>query len=124
MYARTFYFAFKNDSPYLNVFLTPSVAYDLQNGAKCSALNCRSGYRGEEFAKRGVDGRTWVEPPGKICFHISQEARETSKVVALRLQECGWNPDNFGVCELHFNSQNFETSLAMRTETQRQSIID
>ena len=77
---------------------------------KCAAYNCRSGY------KPTNSEREILKSGGSIPFHCSvfsfpnkmhhKEVRDKG-IRAPKLKENYWNPDNFGVCEMHFRKEDF-----------------
>ena len=80
------------------------------NMVKCAAYNCRSGYKPtnseKEILKSGGSipfRRSVFSFPNKMHH---KEVRD-KWIRALKLKENNWNPDNFGVCELHFRKEDF-----------------
>lgn len=89
---------------------------------KCAAFKCRSGYRPtkreEEMMKRGEN-----PPCKKHVFAFPSKSELRAKwISAIRREDTCWNPDNSGVCELHFRQCDFLYDLAPRTKTDRQRL--
>lgn len=89
---------------------------------KCAAVNCRSGYRPTKQEKEMIE-RGETPPCKKHVFAFPKKAEiRTQWVTAIRRQDTDWNPDNFGVCELHFKPHNLALDLVHRTKTERQRL--
>ena len=76
---------------------------------KCAAANCRSGRKPTKSELQ------ILQQEGRVCTKKSvfafrkkdtQEIRE-QWIKVLKLKHKNWNPDNFGVCEIHFQETNF-----------------
>lgn len=62
-------------------------------------------------------------PCKKHVFAFPSKSELRAKwVAAIRREDTCWNPDNSGICELHFCQCDFLVSLAPRNKTERQRL--
>lgn len=80
---------------------------------KCAAVNCRSGLRPTKKEKESLCEKRHV-----FAFPKNEKIRALW-VKAVRRQDARFNPNNSGVCELHFSSDDFVIGIAPRTKTER-----
>ena len=86
---------------------------------KCAVVKCRSGFR-PNAKERAIIQKGLPSPCKKHVFRFPRKPETRAKWIdAIRRKDTGWNPDNFGVCELHFRQHDFASSVTPRTKTGR-----
>ena len=89
---------------------------------KCAAVNCRSGFRPNKHEKAMIQ-RGETSPCKKHVFAFPKKTDVRARWIALiRRKDTAWNPDYFGVCELHFKPNDFVEGLVPRTMTKRKRL--
>ena len=84
---------------------------------KCAVYECRSGYplnkREREFANR-----TKTTPLKRSVFRFPVEKSLRGRwISAIKRYDTSWNPNHCGVCELHFEEDDFcEGDTTKRTK--------
>ena len=76
---------------------------------KCAAFNCRSGYTPTNTERALLEAGISV-PFNMSVFRFPKSDRQNLRdrwISVLKRKDSGWNPDNFGVCELHFCLNDF-----------------
>lgn len=89
---------------------------------KCAAYNCRSGYARTKTDRSLL---TVSAPVKRTCsvFRFPKDCTLRSRwLQALRRSDRAWNPDNCGICERHFQEDDFRQDTRRKTQRQRRSL--
>lgn len=91
---------------------------------KCAAFNCRSGYnycskKKLKENKCDTDAHHFKHSVFKFPKPDRLEIRN-KWIKILKRMDTNWNPDNFGVCELHFKAEDFYNKELTKRKSGRQ----
>ena len=93
---------------------------------KCAAANCRSGYRPTKAESEMFKLRGNVRLNRSVFAFPNVHRKEIRKrwIDVLKLKSSKWNPDNFGVCERHFQQNDFfdQNNTYRKTGRQRKAL--
>lgn len=88
---------------------------------KCAAVGCRSGYAPTKAERELMEAG--VARPNVSVFAFPKRDRQETRdtwLSVLKREDTDWNPDNCGVCELHFRPEDFlDQSTSRKTQRQR-----
>lgn len=85
---------------------------------KCAAYLCRSGYAPTKTEK--ANG-TVLQTLSVFSFPKDNELR-AEWVSALRRRDTNWDPDHCGICELHFQEDDFYQETRRKSERKRKCL--